>query len=123
MFISIRLTRLLRTALIVQCYKYNLIFNRLFFPEKNNKKKKLPYDLSLIYTKSCYRVAFKHKIQKGLANLEGSRCCVSYGMNYLRKYIRLGNLIGKGDWGNVYQAWLVKDKNKKRKFWQLLNNK
>jgi hypothetical protein len=109
---------------------YNLIFNRLYPPEKISisdckkvptvKKGKLPYDLDTIYTKAKYRSAFTEKIQKGLTLIHGveedKQCVMSYGVNNLRKYIKMGKLIGTGDWGNVYIAWLAKDKEAKRKF-------
>lgn len=76
--------------------------------------KKIPYDLSVIYTNTRFRSAFSQKIYNGLDDIEEGKQCVS--MDYLGKYIKLGKLIGTGDWGNVYTAWLTKDKNKKRKF-------
>jgi len=108
---------------------YNLIFNRLYPPEKNSttdckkppevKKGKLPYELDIIYTKAKYRSAFTEKIYKGLTPIhsaEGKQCVMSYGVNHLHNYIKLGKLIGTGDWGNVYTACLTKDKGGKRKF-------
>lgn len=109
---------------------YNLIFNRLYPPEKNDipfcktpselKKGKLPYSLDIIYTKAKYRRAFAKKIYKGLTPIhgveEGKQCIMSYSINNLRKYIKLGELIGIGDWGNVYTAWLTKDVKAMRKF-------
>ena len=109
---------------------YNLIFNRLYPPEKIStsdcknpsevKKGKLPYELDIIYTKAKYRSAFTEKIYKGLTPIhgieEGKQCVMSYGVNNLRKYIKLGKLIGTGDWGNVYTAWLTKDVKARRKF-------
>ena len=47
---------------------------------------------------------------------EGSQCFMKNGINELSKYIKLGKLIGTGDWGNVYSACLPSDIACMRKF-------
>jgi hypothetical protein len=84
------------------------------------KKVQIPYDLSKIYLSSKLRTAFNKKIKGGISNIhsvkEGSQCFMKNGINEISKYINIGKLIGTGDWGNVYSASLIGDKNCKRKF-------
>jgi len=109
---------------------HNLIFYRVYPPEKESeksckkvkipKKIKLPYDLSRIYLNTKMRLAFVNKIRNSLSRIhsipEGSQCFMKNGMNELAKYIKLGKLIGTGDWGNVYSACLINDFGCRRKF-------
>lgn len=109
---------------------YMLTFAHIYKPEHinpclvNTKQKtntvKLPYDLSKIYLSSKMRLYFTRKIKNGLSMIhsipEGSQCFMKNGINDLKKYIKLGDLIGTGDWGNVYSACLATDIMCKRKF-------
>jgi hypothetical protein len=101
-------------------YKKEKINECLVPVKKIGTKIKLPYDLSLLYLKSRLRHTFGSKIKKGLSIIhsipEGQQCFMKNGINDLRKYIKIGKLIGTGDWGNVYSACLPTDKNCRRKF-------
>ena len=76
-------------------------------------KKKLPFELSKIYLNNKMRMASRNLIRYGLSGIrskpEGSQCFMKNGINELKKYIKLGKLIGSGDWGNVYSACLTTD--------------
>jgi len=117
---------------------YQLLFRRVYPPEKftkvcdisdithsqpklrKSKRIKIPKQLSLIYLKSKFRKQFRRIIRKGLKPLHeypnGTQCVLTNGINEMYKYIRLGNLIGTGDWGNVYTACLRKDILCRREF-------
>ena len=78
---------------------------------------KVPYSLKFIYTKTKLRVALSEIIRKGLQGIhkyikEGEQCININNINYLSDYIKLINLIGKGDWGNVYSACLKNEYDK-----------
>jgi hypothetical protein len=109
---------------------YNLSFFHVQNPEKkgkrvtikknSSKKQKLPLKLTQVYLNTKMRVALTHKFRNGLSGIrgipEGSQCFMKNGVNELSKYIKLGKLIGTGDWGNVYSAYLASDKQCKRQF-------
>jgi len=83
------------------------------------KKKKtvLPYDLKIIYTKSKYRVELAKIIYKRLYIRDTSQeCYIIDKIDQLKVHIKLGKLLGTGDWGNVYTGCLEKDKEQKRQF-------
>ena len=77
-------------------------------------RKKLPVDLTSVYLNNKMRVALARKFRNGLFGIrgipEGDQCFMTNGINELSKYIKLGKLIGTGDWGNVYSACLTTKK-------------
>jgi hypothetical protein len=83
-------------------------------------RKKLPADLTSVYLNNKMRVALAQKFRNGLSGIrgipEGDQCFMTNGINELSKYIKLGKLIGTGDWGNVYSACLTTEKKCNRKF-------
>lgn len=83
-------------------------------------KIKLPYDLSIVYLKTKYRIALSKRIKKALTGIhsipEGLQCFMKNGINHLSKFIKLKKLIGTGDWGNVYSACLSSEFTCRRKF-------
>ena len=83
-------------------------------------RKKLPVDLTSVYLNNKMRVALARKFRNGLSGIrgipEGDQCFMTNGINELSKYIKLGKLIGTGDWGNVYSACLTTEKKCNRKF-------
>ena len=83
-------------------------------------KKKLPFELAKIYLNNKMRMATRNLIRSGLSGIrskpEGAQCFMKNGINELKKYIKLGKLIGLGDWGNVYSACLTDDGACRRKF-------
>lgn len=107
---------------------YVLKFFRIYPPEYIQPeckdviltKIKLPYNLSIVYLKTKYRIALSKSIKKGLADIhsvpEGLQCIMKNGINHISKYIKLKKLIGTGDWGNVYSACLSSDFKCRRKF-------
>lgn len=107
---------------------YHLKFFRVYPPEyilpecKDVivSKIKLPYELSRVYLETRYRIALSKKIKNGLVGIhsvpEGVQCFMKNGVNHLSKYVKLGKLVGTGDWGNVYSACLRSDNACKRKF-------
>lgn len=108
---------------------YILTFYRSFFPQnpiltcqepRMTSTVRLPYDLGKIYLKSKLRKTLAKKIKKGLSMIhsvsDGSQCFMKNGINEVKRYIKLGKLIGQGDWGNVYSACLPDDTSCKRKF-------
>ena len=73
---------------------------------------KIPNKLSKIYLNTHFREKNCHIIKNSFNKIhlypEGEQCFLSDGINTLKKYITLGKLIGKGDWGNVYSAYIKK---------------
>ena len=76
-------------------------------------KKKLPSELTKIYLNNKMRMAARNLIRSGLSGIrskpEGAQCFMKNGLNELKQYVKLGKLIGSGDWGNVYSACLTTD--------------
>lgn len=108
---------------------YIITFYHVYAPEEVTKKYTdrqssrkiiLPYDISRIYLSSRNRLAFARKIKTSLSVIhnirEGSQCFMKNGINTMKKYIKLDELIGTGDWGNVYNACLKEDRQCRRKF-------
>jgi hypothetical protein len=91
---------------------YVLSFFYIPIPENNlivkNKKTGILADSLLnIYLSYKQRILLKEKIKKELLPIhnipEGEQC---YNVEKLKKYLNVGKLIGSGDWGNVYSAYL-----------------
>ena len=72
--------------------------------------KKLPHNLSLIYENSKRRSAFSEKIREKLDVMHKKKYCE----DDILKNIELDELIGLGDWGNIYSAYF-KNSNPDRK--------
>ena len=101
---------------------YQMIFRHVYSPGKKctmdisevKIAKTIPLKLSSVYLKPKYRGALRLIIRKGLEKIhehhpEGKQCVMTSGINKMKKYIDLKKLIGTGDWGNVYSAYLAKD--------------
>ena len=90
---------------------YTLTFLNINLHENVVVKKKitgtLENSLSKIYLSYKQRILLKEKIKHSLLPIhtipEGEQC---YNINKLKKYLNIGELIGSGDWGNVYTACL-----------------
>ena len=89
---------------------------------KKKSTKKMPNNLTDIYLNTLFREKnaslIKNSFNKVHLYREGEQCILSDGINNLKKYIKLEKLIGTGDWGNVYSAY-VKKYNQKRKMFAL----
>ena len=92
------------------------IFPREHVAIKKKKEKRISISksdtLETIYLNNNKRIALKKelgntfiKIHKNF--LEEKQCILSGGVNYMKKFISLGNIIGYGEWGNVYIACLA----------------
>lgn len=72
-------------------------------------------NLPTIYLNNKDRVNLSENINSGLTKIHslksGKQCIMSKGKNKLSKYLKVGKLLGTGDWGNVYTGCLPVEKN------------
>lgn len=106
---------------------YTLNFKFLNEPENFNFNfnvgtvftKKIPNDLDQIYLDTYFRNKNASLIKYGFRKIHKfinkDQYILLNDINTLKKYIKLEKLIGTGDWGNVYSAY-IKDQKKVRKF-------
>lgn len=71
--------------------------------------------LKNIYLDTKERKKLSINIKKGLIKVNkmkpGTQCIMKKGQNQLSKYLKVGKLIGSGDWGNVFLGCLPVKKN------------
>ena len=68
----------------------------------------IPTSLKKIYLDTRFReknaMLIKYNFRKIHKLPYGEQCILTDGINILKRYIKLGKLLGTGDWGNVYSA-------------------
>ena len=96
---------------------YTLTFLRKYLNDDivnlDIKKGKLSYTLDKIYLSTRQRLLLNKKIIDNLSNIhkikEGNQCILKKGEHMFKKYINIKELIGSGNWGNVYSVYLKDD--------------
>lgn len=86
--------------------------------KKKYRKKQITSNLNMIYLQTKYRILFGEFIKNKISRIhyKTNKCIIKQNINHLSEFFKINKLIGKGDWGNVFEAHLNSKDTLKYKF-------